>query len=246
MLVCLHSSTQLSAVHTQVDRSLHVAIPPHNFRVSMPTHHFFCDCTCTRVTWLDAYAFQEACGGGENMVKNEKSEHLIELAHKRSTLYDLASPDHIDAISNANIWASISTTLDTPNMTERAHPPFFFISTFPEISSLYIYLGRVVSFWRVLFSCTHFDVGQKITLACPCCMLLQMNGDAHCWCGYGRGYGWECRYGCRYGWGYGCGYKWGYGCGYTNEDMGADIPMRIWMRKKGDIISKLLSGFDIL
>ena len=73
------------------------------------------------------YTFQEACGSHKNVVKNETFEHLIRVgAGTHTSLYDPASPDHINAIRTASIWASISTALDTPNMTGESSPKFFY------------------------------------------------------------------------------------------------------------------------
>ena len=84
--------------------------------------------------------FQEACSGGENMVKSEKLEDLIELVQKHTSLYDLVSLDHMDAIRNGNIWASISRDLGHPRYDWRGLPQFFWIWTFPEIYGPHIWV----------------------------------------------------------------------------------------------------------
>ena len=73
------------------------------------------------------YTFREARGGGENMAKNEKPEHLIErLVRKHISFYDPVSADYIDAVRNVNIWASVSTALHGhPEYDWRGLPQFF-------------------------------------------------------------------------------------------------------------------------
>ena len=180
MQACLHLSAQLSTIWPQcacmqTDRSMQ-RFCPHNFRVRMHTHNCFHDCTCTRAMWSDAYIPRSTWRW-----RQLKSSNILltELVWKHTSLYDPASLDHVDAISNANIWASVFMVLDIPIMTGDDSPNFW-ISTFPQIWTLNIW----VIFRWALISCTHLNVGQKLTPDSPCCMFLGMNGDACCGCGY--------------------------------------------------------------
>ena len=112
----IHTAVQnLSAMHTHADRSLH-----SNFTPTVS------ECRCVHITF---FAIVHALGSwlmvgcvhsmkhmaAVKTARNEKFEHFIELVWEATSLYHPASPDHMDAIRNANTWASIS-------MVPSGHP----------------------------------------------------------------------------------------------------------------------------
>ena len=54
-------------------------------------------------------------------VSVESVEEMIELVRQNTSLYDPASPDHMDSVVSANIWKSIAEKLlpSNPDMTGK-------------------------------------------------------------------------------------------------------------------------------
>ena len=52
-----------------------------------------------------------------NMAKYGKLEQLTESVWERISLFDPPSPDHMEGISNGNMWASTPAALNTAEMT---------------------------------------------------------------------------------------------------------------------------------
>ena len=112
---------------TQADQLLHVVIPSAQY-------HSADACTFFVIVHAPGSSgrmctFQEAHSGGQYMAKNEIWT-LDRVGQETYPPLQPASPDHMDAIRNANIWPSISMALDTPNMTGQGCPNFFWFQCF--------------------------------------------------------------------------------------------------------------------